>query len=100
VTIDPSGRYAYVANAGSDNVTQYSIDASTGALTSLGNAAADFGPQGIAIDPRGTNVYVVNGNHDSVWRYTIGGGGTLTHPGGASTTTDAFPFSIILTTVR
>ena len=100
VTIDPSGRYAYVANAGSDNVTQYSIDASTGALTNLGNVAADFGPQGIAIDPRGTNVYVVNGNHDSVWRYTIGGGGTLTHPGGASTTTDAFPFSIILTTVR
>jgi len=36
IAIDPSGKFAYVANAGSNNVSMYSIDAATGALTLIG----------------------------------------------------------------
>ena len=38
VSVDPSGRFAYVANSDSDNVSAYTINASTGALTSIGAA--------------------------------------------------------------
>ncbi|MGC9237930.1 MAG: beta-propeller fold lactonase family protein, partial [Thiomonas sp.] len=33
VTVTPAGTFAYVANAGSNNVSAYSINATTGALT-------------------------------------------------------------------
>ena len=32
VTVDPSGRFAYVANSGDDTVSAYTINSSTGAL--------------------------------------------------------------------
>jgi DNA-binding beta-propeller fold protein YncE len=32
VAIDPAGTFAYVANAGSDDVSSYAIDPATGAL--------------------------------------------------------------------
>ena len=40
VTVDPSGKFAYVANYGSDNVSVYTINASTGALTAVGTPVA------------------------------------------------------------
>ena len=39
VTVDPTGRFAYVANAGSDDVSAYTINPTTGALTLVGTAA-------------------------------------------------------------
>lgn len=36
MAVDPSGKFAYVANADSGNVSMYTIDASTGALTLIG----------------------------------------------------------------
>ncbi len=36
VAVDPSGKFAYVANADSNNVSMYTIDATTGALTLIG----------------------------------------------------------------
>lgn len=39
VTVDPSGKFAYVANVGGD-VSAYTINATTGALTSIGPAVA------------------------------------------------------------
>jgi DNA-binding beta-propeller fold protein YncE len=36
VVVDPTGRFAYVANAGSNNVSMYSIDGATGVLTLIG----------------------------------------------------------------
>jgi 6-phosphogluconolactonase (cycloisomerase 2 family) len=50
VTVDPSGRFAYVANNLSDNVTRFSIDATTGALTEVGTEVlAGDGPSSIVI---------------------------------------------------
>jgi 6-phosphogluconolactonase (cycloisomerase 2 family) len=36
IAIDPSGKFAYVTNFDSDNVSMYGIDADTGALTLIG----------------------------------------------------------------
>ena len=50
IAVDPSGRFVYVTNLASDDVTTYGIDQATGALTEVGTeTAAGNGPQGIAI---------------------------------------------------
>jgi YVTN family beta-propeller protein len=36
VAVDPSGKFAYVANHGSNNVSMYAIDPTTGVLTLIG----------------------------------------------------------------
>jgi 6-phosphogluconolactonase len=61
VTVDPSGKYAYVANQGSNNVSQYTIGAN-GSLTAMSNAtvAAGASPVSVAVDPSGTYAYVAN----------------------------------------
>ena len=50
VTVDPSGRFAYVANGGLDSISTFTINPSTGALTSVGAAVpAGIGTAGIAV---------------------------------------------------
>ena len=47
VVVDPSGKFAYVANGGGGvpyNVAMYTINATTGALTSIGTIAAGTDP--------------------------------------------------------
>lgn len=40
VTVDRSGKFAYVTNSNSNDVSVYTINAMTGALTSVGAAVA------------------------------------------------------------
>lgn len=80
IAVDPSGSYAYVANATSNTVSMYSIDRTTGALTSRGTIASGTGPRELAVDPTGRFVYVINNNGGgtgSISRYTIDGTGLL-----------------------
>ena len=50
VAVDPSGRFAYVANNNSDNVTTFSIDQTTGALIEVGTeVAAGDGPRSVTV---------------------------------------------------
>ncbi len=93
---DPTGKFgkfAYVANFGSNNVSMYIINATTGALTFIGTIAAGTQPESVAVDPTGTFAYVASTggfgtipeNGASVSMYTINGTtGTLT-PTGAVT---------------
>jgi 6-phosphogluconolactonase len=68
VVVDPSGKFAYVASGGGGfpyNVQMYTIDATTGALTSMGTIAAGTDPVSVAVDPSGKFAYVVNANFGS-----------------------------------
>ena len=49
ITVDSTGKFAYVANAGSNNVSGYTINSSTGALTSISGSpfTAGSGPYSI-----------------------------------------------------
>src|SRR6267378_1055224 len=60
ITIDPSGKFAYVPNSGSNDISMYTINATTGALTSIGPIAVAVPPGFIAIDPSGKFAYVSN----------------------------------------
>ncbi len=71
VAVDPSGKFAYVANADSNTVSMYTINATTGALTSIGTIAAELRPRSVAVDPSGKFAYVANGGSNDVSMYTI-----------------------------
>jgi YVTN family beta-propeller protein len=48
VVVDPSGKFAYVANENSNTVQIYVINPTTGALTSSGTVTAGTAPSSIA----------------------------------------------------
>ena len=77
VAVDPAGKFAYVANNGSNDVSMYTINATTGALTSIGATAAQSNPSSIVIHPSGEFAYVTNAGSNSVSMYSIGATGTL-----------------------
>ncbi len=62
VTVDPSGQFAYVANAGDDTVSAYTINSSTGALRAVAGSpfAAGIEPHSVTVDPSGRFAYVAN----------------------------------------
>jgi YVTN family beta-propeller protein len=80
VAVDPFGKFAYVANAGDDfsslgSVVSYTINATTGALTStgsiMGNCPGLCVPNAVAVDPTGKFAYVTNFQSNDVSMYTI-----------------------------
>jgi 6-phosphogluconolactonase (cycloisomerase 2 family) len=62
IAVDPAGRFLFVTSPVSNTVTQYSIDAATGALTVSPAAPLMTGttPIGIAINPASSDLYVAN----------------------------------------
>jgi 6-phosphogluconolactonase (cycloisomerase 2 family) len=73
ITIDPSGKFAYVANNYSDNVSAFTIDAATGALAEVPGSpfATQDDPTSIAMYPTGKFVYVVNAGSHSISVFAI-----------------------------
>jgi 6-phosphogluconolactonase (cycloisomerase 2 family) len=72
-------RSVYVANYGDNNISQYTIDASTGALTpkTPPTVAAGAGPKSVIVDRGGKYAYVANSGDNTVSQFTIGAGGGL-----------------------
>jgi DNA-binding beta-propeller fold protein YncE len=64
VAVDPSGKFAYAANGGGGLtvISMYTINGTTGALTSQGTIAAGGFPISVTVDPSGKFVYVANQN--------------------------------------
>jgi 6-phosphogluconolactonase len=80
VVVDPSGKFAYVANGNNPGSTgsvfMYTVNATTGALTSTGTIATGINPVSVAVDPAGKFAYVANasdifGSAGSISMYTI-----------------------------
>jgi len=80
VAVDPSGKFAYAADGGAfpagsfggdSSVSMYTINSTTGALTSIGMIAAGYGPDSVAVDPAGKFAYVANFDSNDVSMYTI-----------------------------
>ena len=84
VTVNPLGKFAYVANQTSNDVSAYTINAVTGALTRIpcvvgvgvscnfnGDFLAGTVPASVTVDPSGKFAYVANFNSKDVSAYTI-----------------------------
>jgi putative cell wall-binding protein/6-phosphogluconolactonase (cycloisomerase 2 family) len=82
VDVDPTGRYAYVALSGTDQIAMYRIDATTGALTANGTIAGGNAARQPVVDPSGRYVFLINQNGSgTVSPYRIGATGQLTSNG-------------------
>jgi len=74
--VEPTGRFAYVANGGSNDISTYAIARTGGALTPSGaRVAAGTAPTALAVDPTGKFLYVshpgVNGANGTVSAYAL-----------------------------
>jgi len=101
IAVDTSGKFAYVVNENAGpagNVSMYTINATTGALTSTGTIAAGTGPVSVAVDSAGKFAYVVNenaGSVGSVSMYTINATtGALTSTGTIAAGTDPVSMAV------
>jgi len=76
-TSNAQTEFVYVTNGGSDNVSAYTIDATSGALTAVAGSpfGAGNGPNAVAVDASGMFAYVANQNYPAasgtVSAYTI-----------------------------
>jgi 6-phosphogluconolactonase (cycloisomerase 2 family) len=83
ITVEPTGKFVYVANSGCDafagNVSIYTLNPATGALTSMGPpvTAADFNSRSLAVDPMGKFAYVANAGDPCQPGATFGGSITM-----------------------
>jgi 6-phosphogluconolactonase len=100
VAVDPTGKFAYVADMDGNNVSAYSIGAN-GALTPVPGSpfAAGIFPASVAVDPTGKFAYVANsGNfpfsNGNVSAYSIGANGALTPVPGSPFLAGIEPFSV------
>jgi DNA-binding beta-propeller fold protein YncE len=99
VTVDPSARFAYVANLYGDNVSAYTINGSTGALRALSDSpfAAGDTPASVTVDPSGRFAYVANQGDDTVSAYTINSStGALSAVSGSPFASGVFPRSVVI----
>ena len=99
ITLSPNGKYIYVANHGNlppggMTISQYAVDAATGALTPLNPATLPTTfpyPGGITVDPTSSYAYLSNINGNTVSEYGIGADGTLSSLNPASVATGTEP---------
>jgi 6-phosphogluconolactonase (cycloisomerase 2 family) len=78
VTIDPTGRFLYATAPVSNSISEFSIAASTGALTALSNPYAIAGPSSaepgassVVVVPAGTFAYATNQSLNQIFAFTI-----------------------------
>ncbi len=95
VTVDPSGKHAYVANYAANTISQYTIGAD-GALMAMTPATVATGldPYSVTVDPSGKHVYVANDGDNTVSQYTIGANGALVAMTPATVATGKGPRSV------
>lgn len=89
VRTDPSNRFVYAGNLGTDKVLQYRLDHKTGALTPIGSGfvkvADNTGPRHLAFSPDGKYLYVVGEMSGTVTAFSINDStGALTEIGVAN----------------
>jgi 6-phosphogluconolactonase (cycloisomerase 2 family) len=85
LVVDPAGKFVYVANSAGSTISGFSINPSTGSLSTVPGSpfAADFFPRAFAIDPHSKFLYAgiassFMGDSTKVMAFTIGVSGALT----------------------
>ena len=73
VAVEPHGKFVYVANSFSNNISAYTIDGTKGDLNLVTASpfTAGTNPSSITVDPTGKFTYVANSYSSNVSAYTI-----------------------------
>ncbi len=91
------GKFVYVANYGSNNLSAFKIDQSTGALTPITGSpfAVGGGPFSVTVDPSGRLLYVGNSSSSNLSAFTIDPiTGSLTAVAGSPFSTGSTPAGV------
>jgi 6-phosphogluconolactonase len=80
IIVTPDGSFVVAANQSTSNVSVFSLDSSTGALTAVTGSPFGSGnqPGPVAIDPSGKFVFVGNTGGNTLSTYSIDSSGNLT----------------------
>lgn len=92
-------RFAYVANRGSNNISAYTVDPTSGALAAIPGSPIVAGnlPVAIAVDPTGSYAYVVNQMDATLSAFLIDrNSGALTEVSGSPFATGLSPTSVAI----
>lgn len=97
--VDPTGKYLYVANYGSTDVSQYTIDSTTGSLKTITATTPTAGtnPSFIVFDPGGKYLFVVNVGSKSITELKMNSDGSLSNNGVNTIQVGAVPRALALT---
>ncbi len=71
IHITPSGRFLYVSNRGHDSIACFSIDDTTGKLTSIGQQPTERKPRAFNIDPTGNFLFAAGRDTGRLAAYRI-----------------------------
>jgi 6-phosphogluconolactonase (cycloisomerase 2 family) len=90
IITSPDGKYLYVSNDGSDNITIFRVNKWTGAITPVGSPAATGNTSGcttpngmsLAVTPGGDFLYAATRNSQNIRIFSVAKNGTLSQVGG------------------
>jgi 6-phosphogluconolactonase (cycloisomerase 2 family) len=97
IAVDPSGKFAYVADRQTNSGWMFTIDPNTGMLTSQTYSGGGPDPFRLGFDPSGKFLYFTNEAGEATY-YTLNSDGTLKYEG--STGSAAGADSIVMTTIN
>ena len=73
IQITPSGKFLYVPNRGHNSIAGFSVDASTGQLTSIGRVSTEAVPSAFSLDPEANFIFAAGSESDRIASYRING---------------------------
>ena len=97
VACTQAGRFAYVANQLSNNLSAYLIDSANGALIPMAGspfAATGTTPISLAVDPNGRYLYVVDSGSNDVSVYAIDNSTGVLSSAGVPSATGSSPYAV------
>jgi len=71
IQIAPSGKFLYVPNRGHNSIAGFSVDASTGRLTAIGQVPTETVPSAFSLDPAGKFVFAAGSESGRVASYRV-----------------------------
>ena len=74
---DTVARYTFTVDHDDNVISTYVVDADSGRLTFMAQAATDQGPVALTVHPGGSHVYVANSTDGTVSQYALGADGSL-----------------------
>ena len=73
IQLSPSGRFLYAPNRGHDSIACFSVDTSTGHLTSIGQVASETVPRAFSLDPDGKFLFAAGLESARLAAYRVNG---------------------------
>ena len=71
IQISPSGRFLYAPNRGHNSIAGFSVDASSGRLTALGQIPTEAVPSAFSLDPEGKFIFAAGSESGRLASYRI-----------------------------